>query len=145
MNNKAEIRRKIRQALLQEQVKLAYLYGSFVTGKVRRGKDIDIAVVAGQGQNLNEAKLALAVQKQLGAGAPEADVRLIDLDFPAVFLRNILSAAEPVVVNDEAGRIEFEVRAMKNYYDSEYLRQFLTKNMYQSIKQGSYGRRPNHH
>lgn len=143
--DKTRIRQEIRQALLKERVKLAYLYGSFVTGKVRRGRDIDVAVVAGKNQNLNEAKISLAIQKQLGAGRPEADVRLIDINSPAVFLRNILTGGEPMVVRDNAGRIEFEVRAMKNYYDSEYLRRFMTKNMYQNIKTGSYGRRQSHH
>ena len=135
----------ISQALTDQPVRLAYIYGSFVTGRVRRGRDIDVAVVAEPDKTIDEAALAVAVQKQLGIDQPEVDLRLIDLNSAPVFLRNILKDGRPILVKNETERIDFEVRAMKNYYDSAYLRDFMTQNMYQQIKEDNYGRRPHYH
>ncbi|MFH2061506.1 MAG: nucleotidyltransferase domain-containing protein, partial [Candidatus Beckwithbacteria bacterium] len=87
---KREVSEKIRQALLEQPVKLAYLYGSFVTGKKRRGRDVDVAVVLEKKNKQNEAELGLILQKALGQNQPEIDLRIIDQDSSPVFLRNIL-------------------------------------------------------
>lgn len=140
--DRQKIIKSIVKALKKQPVRLAYLHGSFATGKVRRGKDIDIAVVLEPDSEKADYVIASEVHSEaIGLGLPEVDIRKIDLNSSLVFLRNVLKEGRPIYVKNEKERIEFEIRVMKKFYDSQHLRQFMTRHVYESIKQNSYGNR----
>lgn len=141
--DKDSLKIKLKNALKNQPVKLAYLYGSQVSGKTHQKSDVDVAVVLAPASVITEYELGNKLEAALENS--KVDVRIIDFDSPAVFLRNILKDGQVILAKDDSERVKFEVYAMKKYYDSEHLRQFMTAKMYQSIKEGNYGRRQNHH
>lgn len=141
--DKDSLKLKLKNALKPQPVKLAYLYGSQVFGNTHQKSDIDVAVVLAPASVATEYELGNKLSAALENR--QVDVRIINFDSPAVFLRNILKDGQVILAKDDSERVKFEVQAMKKYYDSEYLRRFMTAKMYQSIKKGSYGRRQNHH
>jgi len=132
---------KIKRALEKQPVRLAYLYGSYATGKVRRGRDIDIAVVLEPGSDKADCEIAADVYKKaIATGGPDIDVRKIDLKTSPVFLANTLKPARPLLVKDEKERIRFEKKAFQKYYDSQHLRNISYYYLAKRTKEGKYGR-----
>ena len=132
---------QLKKVLAKQPIKLAYLYGSYARGQETPKSDIDIAVVMERNSKKADYEIAVALQSQLGKNFPEIDIRSINLENPSVFLRNVLKEGKPLVVKDESERINFEVNAMKKFYDASYVRNFMKRYLYQKIKEDSYGRR----
>lgn len=134
---------QLKKVLAKQPIKLAYLYGSFARGQEGKKSDLDIAVVL---KNPNKDSF-LEVGGEISSVIKgiEVDVREINLTSPPVFLRNVLKEGKPVCVQNERERVNFEVAVMKKFYDSAYLRNFMTKYVHQAIKKGNYGRRQDYH
>lgn len=131
---------RLKKALLKQPIRLAYLYGSQATGKTHAKSDIDIAVVLEKGVLMHGFEIAYDVKLDAGVES-EVDIRAIDEDKPLVYLRNILTKGKLILAKSEKERVNFEVRVMKKYYDSEYLRNYMSAHMYKTIKEGTYGHR----
>jgi predicted nucleotidyltransferase len=109
-----------RQRLVLEQrpgVRLAYLFGSAARGTARPSSDVDVAVLAYPGVDLDE--LAAALEK-----ASERHVDLVDLRVaPPLLLREIVRDGIVLVARDDGERAAFELRALCTYLDTGHLRQ----------------------
>lgn len=100
-------------------VKLAYLYGSTVSGKVTPFSDVDIALVVDEGLTpLEQLKLMLKVQIDLAdySNIHNTDVRVIN-DAPVVFKGRIVCDGVLLYVRDERTRVEFETATRGEYFD----------------------------
>lgn len=124
----------------QKDVVAVYLYGSFAYGNPHKRSDIDFGVLFDSpiktyyrlGEIINDlSDLDLHV---------EADVRDISLDQSPLFLFNVIRG-KLIFSKDEDKRLDFEIKAMNNFYDTEYSRQLSNSYMKLRIKEGKYGYR----
>ncbi len=115
----AKLRERLPAILEDEPVRLAYLYGSSVTGQTTPFSDIDIALVVGHAIDpLNRLKLILRVKLALAdrCDIENADVRVID-DAPLVFRGRVVSDGISVYVREEGERVAFETTTRMRYFD----------------------------
>jgi predicted nucleotidyltransferase/uncharacterized protein YutE (UPF0331/DUF86 family) len=108
MNGPNDLQSAIHAALDPfENLAFAFLFGSAVTGRLRRDSDLDVAVYGSSGRHLeietdrelaDEAKIQLAVE-----GATGRNVDLLVLNrAPAVVCASAVGAGVPVFVRDES-------------------------------------------
>jgi len=110
-----EIIRKSREVLSPEPgVKLALIYGSYATGKIRLGSDVDIAVLFERPLDVGQ-KIALAEQLENKLSLP---VDLADLyAMSGTILRQILCKGQVLVKNDQAAMAALVRRMIYNQAD----------------------------
>lgn len=112
-----QIREAIISVLKKYPIKLAYLYGSYAKGTARPDSDIDIAVVPEDGAEIDEARLAVAVDKAVKG--KEIDIRVIGRKMSLLLSFNAVRLEQPIYVKTEADRLSFERRIISKYFDSQ--------------------------
>ena len=115
----AKLCRTLPSILKHHPIRLAYLYGSAVTGEVTPFSDVDIALVIQDNLTpLERLKLILHIQVDLAdhCDIPDADVRIIN-DAPLVFRGRVISDGILMYARDEQGRIDFETSTRIRYFD----------------------------
>lgn len=108
---------KIVSILKKYPIKLAYVYGSYAKGTARPDSDIDIAVVPEDGAEIDEARLAVAVDKAVKG--KEIDIRVIGKKMSLLLSFNAIRLEQPIYVKTEADRLSFEQRIISKYFDSQ--------------------------
>lgn len=122
----------------QKDVVAVYLYGSFATGNPHSGSDLDIAVLFdGEVDLYRRLGRLYGDFPDLSIGV-EPEVRNISLKDSPVFLMNVIQGKN-VYAKDEAKRIEFEVAVMREFYDTQRLRDIDYDYMKKRIREGTYG------
>lgn len=71
------------------------------------------------------------------------DVRSLHQASP-VFVAQVLRYGQLIYARHPSECIEFEVRAMSIYLDTQPLREFFKRYLFQEIKEGNFGRRRSH-
>ena len=123
-----KIKKNITELLKQrDEVDFAYIFGSAVSGKIRYGSDLDIAVYF----NANPDILAigeLAIKLEEAIKQKIDLVKLNDLDKTnPVLAYSVLSSGIPVIINNEVIHKEFKISAILYYLDFDYTRNLLDK------------------
>jgi predicted nucleotidyltransferase len=97
-------------------VKLAYLFGSQVSGRTGRMSDYDIAVLLGRGADRRRlrAELAHACAKLLGTA--RVDIVLLD-KAPIELAFAVIATGRRLFEQDVATRVEYEAYVMGRYGD----------------------------
>ena len=114
-NEQTEIVRRSRELLLPEQgSRLALIYGSFATGKMRPGSDLDIAVLFDRPLD-SERKMDLAarLEKSLSRTVDLADLFSLN----GTILRQILCKGQVLLNNDPAALAVLTRRMIYNQAD----------------------------
>lgn len=111
----------IQQALSQEpRIKMAYVSGSVVGGRVKPESDFDLAVVVDDTAKINYDQI---YQKISHLEFPkDLDLSVVDKNSSPLFLFQITSTGKCVYQKSDKEKIAFESFAMKNYYDTAHLR-----------------------
>ena len=106
----------------QEDVKLAYLYGSTAKGKERTLSDVDIAVLLDESLNKKERfNLQLKLISELTGILKTDKVDLVVMnDAPLSLKYEIIKANHPLFVRDEGERIDLEHKILSRYLDRRY-------------------------
>lgn len=131
---KDQISRQIRDALADlPSLRVAYLYGSFLTREDFR--DIDIGLLVDKeicdGDALSyTSRVADLVEAAIGY-RHECDVRVINGE-PAWFRYEVISTGTPICVQDDGDRIDFETTVLVEYQDLKFMydlfdREYLAK------------------
>ena len=113
----ATLRKALPRLLKDRPVRLAYLYGSRVTGLVHPFSDTDLALVTDEGlAPLQRLKLMLDVPLDLAdeCDIRDADVRVIN-DAPLVFRGKVVCEGLLVFARDEKERVAFETYTRLRY------------------------------
>lgn len=134
---------QLKKVLAKQPIKLAYLYGSYARGQERKNSDIDIAIVLKNPRG----KTVFGFPADVSVYIPgtEIDLRVISLESEPVFLHSILKNKILLFAKDEKTRVDFEVKAMKKFFDTEHLRKLNYYYLKKSLEDNSYGRRaPNY-
>ncbi len=129
-----EIIRKSREVLTPEPgVKLALIYGSYATGKMRLGSDVDIAVLFERPLNVWQ-KIALVEQLENKLSLP---IDLVDLSTTSgTVLRQILCKGQVLVKNDPAA-METLIRRM--IYNQADVMPFVLRTLEERQKRFAHG------
>lgn len=122
----------------QKDVVAVYLYGSFANGNPHPRSDLDIAVLFDSEVDLYKRLGSLYSDFPNLSIKAEIEVRDLSLKYSPVFLMNVIQGIN-VYCADEAKRIEFEVRVMRGFYDTQILRDIDYGYMKQRIQEGTYG------
>ncbi|MBI2600611.1 nucleotidyltransferase domain-containing protein [Candidatus Daviesbacteria bacterium] len=112
---------QIQQALSKEpKIKLAYVLGSTVSGRVKTDSDFDLAVVTDDKAQVSYDQIYQLIS---GLSFPkDLDLSIVDKNSSPLFLFQITSTGECVYQKSDTEGIAFEAYAMKNYYDTAHLR-----------------------
>jgi hypothetical protein len=131
---------KLKKVLSKQPIKLAYLYGSYARGQETPKSDIDIAIVL---ENPHcKMVFGFPADVSIHISGKEIDLRVMDEKTEPVFLHSVLKNKILLFAKDEKTRIDFEVKAMKTYFDTEHLRKLNYYYLKKSLEDNSYGRRP---
>jgi predicted nucleotidyltransferase len=100
-------------------LRVAYLFGSLARGTEHAGSDVDVAILVDPPLGARDFGI---LQEALSEAAGR-EVDLVDLGGAPPLLRfQVISTGERLVVVDDRGRTEFEVRTMRDYMDTRHLR-----------------------
>ncbi len=106
----------------QDNVKLAYLFGSAASGKAGKLSDIDIAVMLDESLGKKEGfDLQLRLISDISSLLKTDKIDLVVInDAPLSLKFEIIKANHPLFVRDRAEKIDFEQRVMSRYLDRRY-------------------------
>jgi len=125
----------------QPDVVVAYLFGSVAPGQANARSDVDIAILLQKGLD-EEATLArqLAILVALQEMA-DREVQVTILNRASPFLAyQVLKEGLRLYQRDKAERVEFEVRAMKMYFDIQPMLAYQNRALLRRIKESGLGR-----
>lgn len=122
----------------QKDVLVVYLYGSFAKGTPHKRSDLDFGVLFDGKVNLYR-RLGQIYSDLSDLKLPaEPETREVDLNSPPVYLFNVING-QLIFSKDEVKRINFEVQALKQYYDTQGLRDIKYHYMNKRFEEGTYG------
>jgi hypothetical protein len=126
----------------QPEVVVAYLFGSLARGQATPRSDVDVAVLldAGLGpRELVERQLELAVALD---DLSTREVQVVLLNTAPPFLAyQVLREGRLLHERDREERIDFEVRAMKRYFDVKPMLDFYRERLVRELQEGGLGER----
>ena len=129
------------------QVLFAYLFGSQATGNVTPMSDVDIAVFFDERlSSAEQFRLRLHLIGILCQALQRNDVELAVLNDEAIVLRyEVLNTGRLIFSRSDEAQIEFFVRSIREYFDTEPLRAFFREKMKQQIREGTFFDQPKRH
>jgi predicted nucleotidyltransferase len=97
----------------------AYIFGSVVTGRMRKDSDIDIAVLLREGLNSSKIfQLRLKLMAELGHALRRSDIDVVILNEASPLLAHrVLSKGRLVFERSPSERIRFQVNTANRYSD----------------------------
>ena len=111
----------IRKALGQEsRVLAAYIVGSVVTGQDVKDSDFDLAVVVENRHIVSHDHIYTLLQQI--SFPKNLDLSLVDKSSSPLFLFQIVSKGKLIYETFRQSTVEFEVYVLKNYYDTQRMR-----------------------
>lgn len=122
---------------IQKDVVAVYLYGSFAKGTTHPRSDIDFGVLFDKYADFHRLGQIYSDLCDLKLPA-EPEVRSISLTQPPVFLLNVIQG-QLLFSSNEHRKNEFEVAALRQYYDTQRLRDIRHYYMQKRLREGAYG------
>jgi predicted nucleotidyltransferase len=133
---------RLRDALDQQGVDVAYLIGSQARGTAGPLSDLDLAIIHSPDLD-SRSRLDLRLRLMADAGAAldttEVDIVLLN-GAPPLIRHRALSEGVLLVENDPAARVGFYVRTLNDYVDTEPLRKLISDRLHASIEEDRFGR-----
>lgn len=123
----------------QDQVKLAYLFGSVALEEYGKLSDVDIAVFLDESLEKKERwNLELRLIADLGDILKADRVDLVVMnDAPVSLNFEVIKANYPLFVRDENFRVDFEHYILSRYLDRRYYDQRWADNLIKKIAEGT--------
>ncbi len=128
----------------QPEVQFAYLFGSHATGRITPMSDVDFALrFQDELSAWERLQLRLRVMAWFGEILQRNDIDVADLNEADEVLRyQVLKHGRLIFCRDKAEQIEFFVRTLREYFDTEPLREFFLEKMKEQIREGKFVGRP---
>lgn len=102
------------------QIVAVYLYGSRVSKRELPKSDLDVAVIAESIESIDYGKLYFAVSQIIKDY--EIDLRIITKKTAPTFIFEVIKTARCIYQRSDTEKVQFETKALSEYYDSEHLR-----------------------
>lgn len=133
---------KIKQYFAkQKDVVAVYLYGSQVTGKSakkEKDRDIDFAVLFVKPKKSYSRQFEVGAKLQKIIGRRRIDCREVYPQISPLFLMNVLKNSQLIYSSNENKRIVFEVNIMREYEDTQNLRDLQYFYLQKRLKEEKY-------
>lgn len=125
----------------KQGVALAYLYGSQARGDAGPLSDVDVGVLFQPGLNRKERwRQRLALSQDLMRVLSRDDLVVADLAEASPLLKNeVRREGRLLYCADEAVRVEFEVGTLREFVDTQPLRDLRRRYLLERIGQGRMG------
>ncbi|MEO0115204.1 MAG: nucleotidyltransferase domain-containing protein [candidate division WOR-3 bacterium] len=115
----------------------AYIFGSLITGKVRKGSDIDIALICQENLIKNQLTYRIAIITDL-MSLLKRKVDVVILNSVNLLLRaQVFQKGLLIYESDSKERVSFQAKSMGLYYDYKRYFEFHSQNLKKKIK--AYG------
>lgn len=112
---------QIHEALSKEpRIKLAYVLGSIISGRVKADSDFDLVVVVDDATKINYDQIYQLISNL--KFPKDLDLSIVDKNSSPLFLFQIISTGKCVYQRSEEERVFFEADVLKIYYDTTHLR-----------------------
>lgn len=135
--------KKLDKIFKENQVKLAYLFGSAARGKTTLLSDIDIAVLFSEKVKEEDYfNKALRLAHEIGNVFEVDRVDVINLKTAAspLLKHNAVFKGKLIFGKDRKKQFELESGIMKEYEDTEHLRAVQSYYLHKHIKEGAFGK-----
>ena len=122
----------------RREIQAAYIFGSVASGRNRLGSDIDIAVLLNdKSSRLNSLDYRLQLAADLNSAIGRSDVDLVILnEAPPVLAHQVLSKGQLVFERSPSARVDFQVRTVNAYLDTEPMRALYRSYLKKRIREG---------
>ena len=134
---------RLTSALDRPEVVAAFLIGSQARGSAGPLSDVDVAILHAPGLTSRERlelRLYLGSSAAAALGTPEIDIVLLN-GAPPLLRHRALRDGIRLLDHSPEKRIDFEVRTLNDYVDTEPLRRLGSRRLRKSIAEGNFGRR----
>ncbi len=135
--------KKLNKIFKENQVALAYLFGSAAKGKLTPLSDIDIAVLfSDKVKEEDYFNKALRLAREVGNVFEIDRVDVINLKTAAspLLKHSAVFKGKLIFGKDRKKQFELESGIMKEYEDTEHLRSVQSYYLHKHIKEGAFGR-----
>lgn len=135
--------KKLNKIFKENQVALAYLFGSAARGKMTPLSDIDIAVVFSdevKEDNYFDKALNLAHKTRNVFEIDKVDVINLETVTSPLLKHNAVFGGKLIFGKDRGLQFEIESGIMKEYEDTKHLRAVQNYYLHKHIKEGSFGK-----
>ncbi len=136
----SEQKQRIAKLAKKYGLKLVLLFGSFVSGKIHKGSDYDIAVLTEESKNINDLKnyndILFFLSETLEI--PSQKIDLTNLNNANPLLGYEIAMKSKLVFGDKNLFDEYRAQSFRNYIDSQplfNLEHHLIKKRHQMLKQ----------
>lgn len=124
-----------------EEVMLAYLYGSYAKGNADIRSDVDIALLVRQKPRLiTKKEIAYALEIENIIKNTEVDVRILN-DSPLAFQYQVVKKGRLIFCRNQRLRVRYESNLINEYLDFKPYIEYYDRCMYKNIKEGQLGYR----
>lgn len=137
------IKKKIIEVLEKNGVMLAYIFGSYASGKVSALSDFDVAVLFSKDIGREEyfdRELRAAGEIGRIMKIDRVDVVNLATIHSPLLKHNAVFEGISILINDSKIKFNLERNIMQEYEDTKYLRETSYKIMRRQIKEGTFGR-----
>lgn len=124
------------------EVLFAYVFGSTARGDDRPDSDVDVAVFIDPRMvdSLPASYRSIILAGLISClGRNDIDLVLLNVA-PTVLSHRVLRDGRLLLSRNEAQRVEFAERVMRNYFDTAYLRRLWQESIARSVKDGTFGK-----
>ena len=135
--------KKLNEIFKENQVALAYLFGSAASGKLTPLSDIDIAVLfSGEVEENNYFGKVLNLAHEIGNVFEIDRVDVINLGTVTspLLKHNAVFKGKLIFGKNRKKQFELESGIMKEYEDTKYLRAVQSYYLHKHIKEGTFGK-----
>jgi predicted nucleotidyltransferase len=139
MSTFSNVQEAVARCLSRKEAVLAgYLFGSVVSGKVRKGSDIDIAVLLRDAMRpAQRFRCRLELMADLGSALRRSDVDLVILNEASPLLAHrVLSKGKLVFERSASARVRFQVMTANRYADMVPAYETYLRYLKQSVREG---------
>lgn len=127
--------KELQKILKEHGVKLAYLFGSHAKGQITKFSDVDIGVLFKKTKN---KKPIDSLRVKITNLLKEEAIDIIDLERAPPKLKYEVIKHGKIIHGKNISK-EFEIQAMKEYFDFKPMEDLYFKQMETRIKKGKYG------
>lgn len=112
---------QLKQCFAKEpKIKLAYVFGSAVSGRVKSESDFDLGVMVDDASKISYGQVYRLIADL--SFPKDLDLSIVDKNSSPLFLFQIISTGKCAYRRSEEEKIFFEAFVLKNYYDNAHLR-----------------------
>ena len=117
-----------------DEIVVAYLFGSAARDEDRAGSDLDVAVLLAKEVTEPLRRRALLMEELTRASGVAVDVVVLGEASPLLAAR-VVRDGQILLSRDESARVRFETDALRRYFDTARLRQELDRAFVSAVKE----------